>query len=149
MIINIFDNDAGENCRFLYLVGQLRAGGSERQLYYLLSRLDRDCYQPAIVVWNFRKADAYSDKILALEMPLYVFPTNTSGVRKMIAFRYLVQKIKPAIIHSYSFYTNFAAFWGAVGTNSIAVGSVRSDFSWALDDAGVWFGRLNARWPRS
>jgi len=33
--------------RILYLVGQLAAGGLERQLYFLLQGMDREHYQPA------------------------------------------------------------------------------------------------------
>jgi glycosyltransferase involved in cell wall biosynthesis len=61
----------------------------------------------------------------------------------------MVNKIDPDIIHSYSFFTNFAAWWAALGTRKIAIGSVRSDFSYAMEDAGFAVGSLNARWPRS
>ena len=48
-----------EKCRFLYLVGQLRAGGLERQLVYLLQTLDQKSYFPKVIVWNFNENDFY------------------------------------------------------------------------------------------
>ena len=53
-------------CRLLYLVGQLRLGGLERQLYYLLANLDHARYQPAVVVWNLNLSDEYYRDIEAL-----------------------------------------------------------------------------------
>src|SRR5262249_40036448 len=49
--------------------------------------------------------------------------------------------------HSYSFYTNFAAWWAAIGMNSIAIGSGRSDFIGEKRRCGFFLGRLSARWP--
>ena len=71
-----------------------------------------------------------------------------SAAAKLGAFRRLVRQLKPEVIHSYSFYTNFAAYWAVWGTRAIAVGSVRSDFIWAKKEIGPWLGRLSARWPR-
>jgi glycosyltransferase involved in cell wall biosynthesis len=53
------------------------------------------------------------------------------------------------VIHSYSSYTNFAAWWAALGTQAVAVGALRSDFFEALKDNGRWLGRMSARWPRT
>ena len=61
-------------CRFLYLIGQLTPGGSERQLLYLLEQLNRRQYSPHVVVWNYREDDPYVAKIRALEVPLHALP---------------------------------------------------------------------------
>jgi glycosyltransferase involved in cell wall biosynthesis len=52
------------------------------------------------------------------------------------------------VIHSYSFYTNIAAWVAAQGTASIAIGSVRNSYTLDRREAGTVFGRLCARWPR-
>src|SRR5688572_6036607 len=134
--------------RFLYLVGQLGPGGSERQLYNLLKGMDRERYQPEVVVWNFRDGDPYVSKIRALGVLLHSVPTSLSAMAKLRCLRRVVAQKKPDVVHSYSFYTNFAAFWSTLGTKCIAIGGVRSDFHWAKGEAGPLFGRLNARWPR-
>jgi glycosyltransferase involved in cell wall biosynthesis len=135
-------------CRLLFLVGQLRSGGLERQLYYLLQSMNRERYAPEVVVWNFCENDMYVRLIRALDIPLHYFPSQFSGATKLRAFRRMIKQINPEVVHSYTFYTNFAAFWATRGTKSIAIGGVRSDFAWAKREAGLLLGRLSARWPR-
>jgi glycosyltransferase involved in cell wall biosynthesis len=136
-----------EDCRFLYLAGGLYTGGSERQLYYLLRTLDRERYKPAVVTWNYCAEDVYVRPIRELGVPIYHFADGAGGMSKLSAFRRLVRMLEPEVVHSYSFYTNIAAAWGVIRTRAIAVGSVRSDFTWAKKESGVVLGRLSARWP--
>jgi|SRR5688572_28770541 len=135
-------------CRFLYLVGELRPGGSERQLYYFLKSMDRERYRPELVVWNFRESDTYVPRIRALGVPIHGLSPASSRMKKLCMFRYLVNQINPEVIHSYSSYTNFATSWSAFGTRTIAIGGVRSDFDWAKKESGFLLGRLSGRWPR-
>jgi glycosyltransferase involved in cell wall biosynthesis len=136
------------NCRLLYLVGDLHTGGLERQLCYLLQAMDRAHYKPAVAVWSYREEDIHVPWIQALGVPLYPFSRTLSPTTKLKAFRRLVSTLKPEIVHSYSFYTNFAAYWGTLGTHSVAFGSVRNDFTLEKKGSGWWLGRLSARWPR-
>jgi glycosyltransferase involved in cell wall biosynthesis len=136
------------SCRLLYLIGQLGPGGSERQLYYLLQTMDRGRYRPAVAVWNFAETDVYVPRIRALNVPLYPFPNMPSAASKLRAFRCLMRQLKPEVVHSYSFYTNFAAYWGIRGTWSVAFGSIRCDFIGEMKNTGPVLGRLSARWPR-
>ena len=135
------------SCRLLYLIGQLRSGGSERQLYYLLKSMERNRYQPEVVVWTLREADMYVSKIRALGVPLHSFPNGSSRASKLGAFRRLVMQINPDVVHSYSFYTNFVAFWATRAMKTITIGGVRNDFDWDKDDTGPLLGRLSGRWP--
>jgi glycosyltransferase involved in cell wall biosynthesis len=130
-------------------VGQLGVGGLERQLCYLLETMDRERYRPAVVVWNFREEDFYVPFIRQLEVPLHSLGSSVSGTGKLMAFRRMVMQIRPEVVHSYSFYTNFAAWWATLGTNAVAVGTVRSDFAYAKRESGALLGRLSARWPRT
>src|SRR5262249_36185915 len=114
--------------RFLYLVGQLASGGLERQLCYLLQALDRGRYRPAVAVWNFVEGDVYVSKIRALDVPVYSVSNMSSPVAKLRAFRRLVRRLEPEVVHSYTFYTNFAAYWAVRGIPSLAIGSIRCDF---------------------
>jgi glycosyltransferase involved in cell wall biosynthesis len=135
-------------CRLLYLVGQLGAGGSERQLWNLLKAMDRDRYHPAVVVWNYREDETYVCQLKQLRVPILPLAPRFSTVKKMIELRRLVRTFQPEVLHSYSFYTNFAAYWATRGTQSVAVGSVRGDWTEAKNRAGLLLGRLSARWPR-
>jgi len=135
-------------CRLLYVIGQLRAGGSERQLYYLLQAMDRERYRPVVVVWNVHENNVYAPLIRALGVTLHFFHPEFSAAAKLREFRRLVRELNPEVVHSYSFYTNFAAYWAAVGTQAVALGSIRSDFTFDKQSNGPWLSRLSSRWPR-
>ncbi len=134
-------------CRLLYVVGQLALGGLERQLYYLLSTLERSRYRPALVAWNLNPDEKYYRDIAALKIPIYGLPSPASPLAKLRAFRKLAQTLSPEVIHSYGFHTNFAAYYAASGTGAVAVGSLRSDFATVRRAGGRLRGALNARWP--
>lgn len=136
------------SCRILYVVGQLGSGGLERQLYLLLRTLDRDRYRPEVVVWNFREDATYLQPLRALDVPIHFFSGQHSRAAKVKAFRRLVSELEPEVIHSYTFYTNFAAHLATLGTKSIAIGAVRSNFIYDKRSSGLILGSLSARWPR-
>ena len=134
-------------CRLLYVVGQLGLGGLERQLYYLLANLDRARYCPGVVVWNLNHNDKYYKDIEALKIPLYGFPPERSSLSKLKALRALTRQLKPEVIHSYGFYTNFAAAYAAWATRSLAIGSRRSEYNPHKRRRGGLNRLLNAKWP--
>lgn len=136
------------NSRFLYLVGQLGPGGLERQLYLLLQSMDRLQYRPRVVVWNFRPDECYVRPIRDLGIPVDFFSAIHTKVEKLVAFRRLVLRTSPEIVHSFTYYTNVAAWWAARNTNAIPIGSIRSDFTYERNGSGFLLGRLSGRWPR-
>lgn len=140
--------DVYKQCRLLYLVGQLGGGGSERQLWYLLQVMDRERYRPAVAVWNFSEKDVFVRRIRELDVPVYPLPVS-SRLRKLIAVHRLIAGSGAEIVHSYTFYTNVAAYWATRGTDAVAVGSVRGEFGLQKKVSGMWLGRVSARWPRN
>jgi glycosyltransferase involved in cell wall biosynthesis len=116
-------------------------------LYFLLQGLDRNRYRPEVVAWNCSENDTYAPLIRKLGVPLHSFPGGPSGVVKLRALRQLVVERRPEVVHSYSFYTNFAAWAATLGTDAIPVGAVQSDFIKDKEWSGPWLGRLSARWP--
>jgi glycosyltransferase involved in cell wall biosynthesis len=135
-------------CKLLYLVGQLGLGGLERQLSYLLRILDKARYCPQLVVWNYSEEDAYVNEIKLLDIPIHFFPSGISRYEKLRALCHLTQRLNPEVIHSYSFFTNFAAYWAARGTSAVALGSLRGEFSRTKKESGLLIGSLSARWPQ-
>ncbi len=135
------------NCRFLYLIGQLESGGAERQLYYLLRATDRERYKPAVAVWNFREDDFNVPVFQSLGIRVHSFLGLRSSIMKLLAFRRLVKELNPEIVHSYSYFTNFAAWYSTLGSRAIPIGSIRQDFLNECHDAGIVLGRLSGRWP--
>jgi glycosyltransferase involved in cell wall biosynthesis len=136
------------SCRILYVVGQLGAGGLERQLCSLLQHINRDVYRPEVVVWNFRREDKYVAAIRSLNVPLHCFRQELSGIQKVFTLRRLVKCLRPELVHSYSFHTNVAVWWATLGTPIVPVGAVQSDFIHDMASCGFLLGRLSARWPR-
>lgn len=136
-------------CRLLYLVGQLRLGGLERQLVYLIRSMDRERYKPAVVVWGNCPDDHYAQDLRALGVPIIRLGESPTQWAKLRALRNLVSSIRPEVIHSYTFYTNIAAWWAARSTGTISIGSVRTNFLLDRRDTGELLGRLCGRWPSS
>lgn len=142
------DPDPGPACRILYLIGSLRCGGQERQLYYLLRALNKGQYPAGLAVWNLGKDDFFLEAMRALGLPIFVLREGPR-LNKFAQWTRLVRDLAPQVIHSYSFYTNVLAQAGgslARGRPSI-LGSLRISFFESLAD-NRWVGRLSARWPR-
>ncbi len=139
-----------KKCCLLYLVGELGAGGLERQLVYLIRTMDRNSYQPAVVVWNHNEQKTFfADELRSLGVPIHTFPALFSKISKLVALRRLVKELSPEVLHSYSFYTNFAAWFAALGLSSIPIGSIRQNFISERKKSGQILGRLSARLPRA
>ena len=132
----------------LFLTGELGVGGSERQLYYLLLAMNREHVDLWSSCGTTKSSINSASKIRDLGVRLFWFPESFPRLKKLLALRRLVRQLVPEVVHSYLFYTNFAAYWSARNTKAVAIGSVRSDFMWARNEAGPVLGRLSARWPR-
>jgi len=139
---------SSRRCRILYIIGQLGWGGSERQLSYLLRELDREHYPSDVLVWTYSPDDRYVEEIRSLGVPIHWFPRGASRIAKLRGVRRLAQSLGAEVIHSCSFFTNFAAYWAMLNTNAVALGSLRSEFTRATEESGPILGRLSARWPQ-
>ncbi|MDH4079249.1 MAG: glycosyltransferase family 4 protein [Nitrospira sp.] len=134
-------------CRLFYLVGQLGLGGLERQLFYLIRSIDRRRYKPVVAIWSNSLDDHYAQELHALDVPVVRLGDNPTRSTKVRALCSLVSAIRPEVIHSYTFYTNIAAWLAAKGMGAIPIGSVRNDFVLDRQAAGKVLGRLCGRWP--
>lgn len=137
------------SCRILYLISQLRRGGSERQLYYLLQTLDCERYRPAVAVWDYHEGDVSVSEFQALGVPLYPFPKASPSPVKLRAFRRLVHCLRPEVVHCFTYFLNVAVWWGTCGSPTIAIGAVRCDVTRTEKDAGPLLSRISTRWPRN
>jgi glycosyltransferase involved in cell wall biosynthesis len=111
--------------------------------------MERDRYDADVIVWSFNEEDTYVPLIRNIGVKLHSFPLQRSGIGKLMLLRHLVDILKPEVVHSYSFHTNFAVWYATIGTRSIPIGGVRSDHHWAREDAGPILGALCSRWPRA
>jgi glycosyltransferase involved in cell wall biosynthesis len=133
-------------CRLLYLVGQLGLGGLERQLFYLIRSMDRERYKPVVAVWGNSPDDRYVREIRALDVPV-ISLGDYRRPAKLRALRRLVSSLRPEVVHSYSFYTNIAAWCASLGTKTVVIGSVRNNFIFERRETGKLLGRMCGRWP--
>ena len=138
---------AGER-PLLYVVGQLRAGGQERQLFYLLRELVASGRAAHIAVWNFDPGEAWVEPIRALPVPVHDLGGPGGRAGKILRLRRLARETRAGLLHSYGFYTNFAAWAASLGTAAVPVGSIRSTLADARRDSGALLGLLSSRWPR-
>jgi glycosyltransferase involved in cell wall biosynthesis len=109
--------------------------------------MDRQRYNPVVAVWNYSDEDHYVHEMETLSVPVLCLGTNLSGMGKLVAFRRIVSQLKPEVVHSYSFYTNIAAWWATLGSTTLPIGSIRSNFRFDLEISGKILGRACARWP--
>jgi glycosyltransferase involved in cell wall biosynthesis len=101
-------------------------------------------------MWNSKAVDSDFSvpRLQGLGVSILSLSSGSSRIAKMTEFRRLIKRLKPEVVHSYSFYTNFETWLGTLGTRCITVGSVRSDFHHSRKGRGPCLGRLSARWPR-
>ncbi len=142
-------DSAATDCRILFLIGELVAGGAEKQLVCLLQEMDRTRYRPGLVVWNYKESDVNVPEVRSLEVPLWGYPLEVSSYRKLSHLVRLSRILSPEVVHSYSNYTNFAAFCAARLAGAVGVGSVQNEIDPAdfIEKRAV-IGRLSASLPR-
>jgi len=114
--------------RILYVVGQLGAGGLERQLWYLLSAMDRERLRPGVAVWNHDARAPYVERIEALGVPLYPLTRRGGYAARVRELIRIARSTRPEVVHAYSFRTNFAAWAAARASGAVPVGSLRNDY---------------------
>ena len=140
---------AATQCRILYVIGELVAGGAEQQLVYLLQEMDQPRYRAGLVVWNYKESDVNVAKVRSLGVPLWGYPVEAASYRKLYHFTRLAQSLSPEVVHSYSLYTNFAAFCAARMAGAAGIGSVQNEIDPAdFISKRPIIGRLSASLPR-
>ena len=132
----------------IYVIGQLRPGGQEQQLCYLLSAMDRERYRPEVVVWSFREEEIHVADLRALGVMVHAMEPGISPARKLAQLAKLVRARAPDVVHSYCYFTNLPVWLATRGGRSVAMGSVRNDLRFSVAQLGDSLGRLSAVFPR-
>ncbi len=133
--------------RLFYVVGQLGGGGLERQLWYLLSTMDREAYRPGVAVWDYDPNAVHVHKLQNLGVTLYPIPRRGGFLSRALRLRKLVQELQPELLHSYSFPTNFPAWWAMRGLGGVTIGSLRNEYWAERNSLGRIGGALCSRLP--
>ncbi len=109
------------------LAAGLGLGGSERQLFYFLSNIDREKF--AISIINFTPEQNYFvNAIKKLDIKIFsISPDLTSKWRKFLFIRKIAKQSKSQIIHAWSFHLNpYVSLVNLLSKNRKSIGSLRS-----------------------
>jgi glycosyltransferase involved in cell wall biosynthesis len=116
---------AGETIGVLHVVDCLNVGGTERQLFELLRRLDRRRFRPYVAC--FKHGGELYPRLLELGLSPIVFPLRGTLVQANTAYQIarmalLCKRTNIRVIHAHDFYSNLIGVAAAsmVGARSIA-----------------------------
>lgn len=123
--------------KILCLIGQLRGGGTEKQLYLFLKHLDKTHYAPIVVVSGEASGKWY-EPIRQLNVPILGLG-NPSILLKIFKFRDIILEHKPSLIFSWSFFTNI---YKLAAPSIPFISSLRGDLNSAKKNIGNFFWRL-------
>ena len=98
--------------RVLFVVGNFVAGGAERHLLELWSRMDRSRFDVEIAC--FRCEGQFADAVLALGWPVRELGVSRriydpSGWRGLVRLIHVVRDFRPDVVHGYLFGPNLFA----------------------------------------
>jgi glycosyltransferase involved in cell wall biosynthesis len=110
--------------------------------------MNRERYPSHVLVWNYGPDHHYVDEIKSLGVPIHFFPRGASRAAKLQGVRRLAQSLGAEVVHSWSYFTNFAAYWAVLKTKAVALGSVQGEFAKEKKNSGPLLARVSARWPR-
>jgi glycosyltransferase involved in cell wall biosynthesis len=113
------------------LIGQLGNGGTERQLSLFLKYLDREKYNPMVVVTN--NSEGRWKEYIENELSVKINSLGDSNAAlKLLKYRSILSKYKPAAVLCWSFFANplCKLSWGTK-----FIGALRNDL--AASKAGI------------
>jgi sugar transferase (PEP-CTERM/EpsH1 system associated) len=102
-----------EIIKICYIIGQLRRGGAERQLYELVRGIDRNRFEPIVI--SLSQGGHWADKIRELNIQVIELERRKNKeFARLWRLIKLIRKIKPKIVHTYLFPANS---YGRVAAN--------------------------------
>lgn len=83
--------------KVLYTITSLGGGGAERQLYLLLSRLDRTRFRPIVVTYH---DGVWRHPIEGLPVPVVVVDYKRGRARALLRTIEVIRRLRPTIVHA-------------------------------------------------
>lgn len=104
--------------RILYIIGQLGFGGAERQLLYLVQRLDRSKYRPVICVLS---AGIVIPEFQSVQVPIVILKRHLPrfDATRVLGLLRLIRERQPDLIHSFMMAANVYACLANVFTGNL------------------------------
>ena len=116
--------------RLVFFIGFLGFGGSERQLFLLLSHFDRRLFEVHVVVFNPSPNETYQGPLERLGVRVWQIPPEVRGVGSRLRFLAgLLRQLRPDIVHSWTFHDNvYAGITGRIARARLCWGSLRNAY---------------------
>lgn len=120
----------------------------ERQLFNLATTIQRQELNPAVIVWNYSADDVWARRLRDADISVYSVGSNGGALGRLRRLRALIGAMRPEVLHAYSFYLNFPAWWAAQSCRAVVIGSLRNEYGWERSNAGLIRGTLCTIRPR-
>lgn len=129
------------NKRILFITGQLGIGGAEKQLFLLATNLRQRGWNVSVITLNGNAGDYWEVPFAESGLQLEIIATGTSKLYRILAIKALLEKYKPAIVHSWTMSANpYATVSGRLAGVRYRLGSERSNPSQSLEELGhFWY----------
>jgi glycosyltransferase involved in cell wall biosynthesis len=117
------------NLTVVFLIGGLDAGGSERQLLYLCrSFVNMGKVKPLVINWAGGENDFFYSEFINSKIEVLCLGGISNKINRIFKVREILEKTKPIVLHSFSFYLNSISRFCCIGTSTKSYGSLRSSF---------------------
>ena len=135
--------------RILFCTDSLMAGGTEHQLVELVTRIDRERFDPYILCLYSERAGRslhFQERIQAAGIPLYVLDLTWSAeskLRAVIEIIHAVRRIRPQIVHLINYHSNLLGRLARpfLPLSVSLLGSVYVEYTrkqWLYEDLSSW-----------
>jgi glycosyltransferase involved in cell wall biosynthesis len=96
--------------KLLYIITGLNTGGAETMLYHILSKLDRDRIQPAVL--SLMDRGTLGDRIASLDIPIYTLgiqPGKLPNPSVIWQCRQILRQFQPDVLQGWMYHGNLVA----------------------------------------
>ncbi len=117
-----------------FIIGGLRLGGAEQQLYHVLAGLDRSRFRPVVITLGSELNEFWHEPIARLGISVFHLPRKLGRFFRTLKIRAILRAEKAKIVHSWSFYTNpYSALTGRLAGTPLRFGSMRENYDLLAD----------------
>jgi len=132
--------------KICFIVGTLSQGGAERQLYYMLRILHEEGNK--VIVLCLTQGEYWEPRIKKLGVTVVWVGQRKARSLRLLRILREVHRLKPDILQSSHFYTNFPTAIAGKIFGIPAIGAVRTDCLNEVAGLGRTLGVLNLKSPR-
>ena len=129
-----------------FLVGTLRQGGAERQLFSIVRLLRQQGSR--VKVFTFGEGEYWESHLEERGAQVFHVGMNGRRLSRLARLVFLLKADRPSLIQSLHFYTNLYASVAGRLVGLPEVGAMRNDAQWSMDSLGGILGKASLQVPR-